>query len=97
MLRSFSLEYQRAIAEPGRGAHRTGRALDILITLISNTDEVISKRDLMAKVWPVVTVDVVFGFTSHPCARPLAMAKVAHGALLPSRAGATALSHLSLQ
>ncbi|MCW5686990.1 MAG: winged helix-turn-helix domain-containing protein [Pseudolabrys sp.] len=34
-----------------------GRALDILIALTTNPGEVITKRDLMARVWPDLTVD----------------------------------------
>jgi predicted ATPase/DNA-binding winged helix-turn-helix (wHTH) protein len=34
-----------------------GRALDILISLVSHPNEVVSKRDLLARVWPDVTVE----------------------------------------
>ena len=33
------------------------RALDILIALVSRPNEVVSKRELMAQVWPDVTVE----------------------------------------
>src|SRR4051812_8876170 len=33
------------------------RALDILIVLISTPNEVVSKKDLMSRVWPDVTVE----------------------------------------
>lgn len=33
------------------------RALDILIALVSHPNEIVSKRDLMARVWPDVTVE----------------------------------------
>ena len=33
------------------------RALDILIALTSTPNEVVSKKDLMARVWPDVTVE----------------------------------------
>src|ERR1700746_3695324 len=33
------------------------RALDILIALLSRPNEVISKKDLLARVWPDVTVE----------------------------------------
>src|SRR6266550_2784471 len=43
----------RGSAPIGLGA----RALDILIVLISAPNEVVSKKDLMARVWPDVTVE----------------------------------------
>ena len=33
------------------------RSLDILIALVSRPNEVVSKRDLLAQVWPDVTVE----------------------------------------
>ena len=35
------------------------RALDILIALISTPNEVVSKKDLLSRVWPDVTVEGV--------------------------------------
>ena len=35
----------------------SGRALDILIALLSNPNEVVSKNDLLSQVWPDVTVE----------------------------------------
>src|SRR5215469_12758504 len=37
--------------------HVGGRALDILILLVEHAGEVVSNRDLVARVWPDVTVD----------------------------------------
>jgi DNA-binding winged helix-turn-helix (wHTH) protein len=35
----------------------SGRALDILIALLSNPNEVVSKNDVLSQVWPDVTVE----------------------------------------
>src|SRR6201990_352271 len=48
---------QRLIERAGIPLHLGGRALDILIALIEQAGKVVSKHDLMARVWPDVTVD----------------------------------------
>jgi len=48
---------QRLIEREGVPLHLGGRALDILIVLVEHAGEVVSKNDLMARVWPGVTVD----------------------------------------
>src|SRR5712691_4684622 len=48
---------QRLIEREGVPLHLGGRALDILIVLLEHAGEVVSKHDLMARVWPGVTVD----------------------------------------
>ena len=53
----FSLnEGGRLLTKDGTALVLGGRTLDILIVLISRPNEVVSKRDLMARVWPDVTV-----------------------------------------
>ena len=53
----FSLnEGGRLLTKDGTALELGGRTLDILIVLISRPNEVVSKRDLMARVWPDVTV-----------------------------------------
>ena len=48
---------QRLIEREGVPLHLGGRALDIFIVLVEHAGEVVSKNDLMARVWPGVTVD----------------------------------------
>src|SRR3984893_4944711 len=48
---------QRLIERAGVPVHLGGRALDILILLTEQAGKVVSKHDLMARVWPGVTVD----------------------------------------
>src|SRR5882672_10216355 len=48
---------QRLIERAGVSLHLGGRALDILIVLTEQAGKVVSKHDLMARVWPGVTVD----------------------------------------
>src|SRR5215510_10818925 len=48
---------ERLLTKGGAPVELGGRALDILIALISRPNEVVSKKDLMARVWPDVTVD----------------------------------------
>jgi predicted ATPase/DNA-binding winged helix-turn-helix (wHTH) protein len=48
---------QRLIEREGVPLHLGGRALDILIVLVEQASEVVSKNDLMTRVWPGVTVD----------------------------------------
>src|SRR5258708_4378508 len=48
---------QRLIEREGVPLHLGGRALDILIVLVEHAGEVVSKNDLMARVWPDVTID----------------------------------------
>jgi DNA-binding winged helix-turn-helix (wHTH) protein len=54
----FRLSVAERLLERGGGAVKvSGRALDILIALIERAGEIVDKRDLMALVWPDVTVD----------------------------------------
>jgi predicted ATPase/DNA-binding winged helix-turn-helix (wHTH) protein len=48
---------RRLIEKEGVPLHLGGRALDILLVLVEHASEVVSKNDLMAQVWPGVTVD----------------------------------------
>ncbi|WP_407178660.1 ATP-binding protein [Bradyrhizobium sp. STM 3562] len=48
---------ERRIERDGSAVHLGGRALDILIALIEQAGTVVGKNDLMARVWPDVTVD----------------------------------------
>ncbi len=48
---------QRLVEQAGVELPLGGRALDILIVLIEQAGKVVSKHDLMARVWPDVTVD----------------------------------------
>src|SRR5580692_7821510 len=55
---SFRLSAAARILEQcGSPIKLSGRALDILITLIERAGEIVDKRDIMARVWPGVTVD----------------------------------------
>jgi predicted ATPase/DNA-binding winged helix-turn-helix (wHTH) protein len=48
---------ERLLEKDGTDVHLGGRALDILIVLAERAGEVVSKRDLIARVWADVTVD----------------------------------------
>src|SRR4051794_29381760 len=48
---------ERFLTKAGTPVDLGARALDILIALISAPNEVVSKKDLMAQVWPDVTVE----------------------------------------
>ena len=48
---------ERLLTREGVPVDLGARALDILIALISTPNEVVSKKDLMARVWPDVTVE----------------------------------------
>jgi predicted ATPase/DNA-binding winged helix-turn-helix (wHTH) protein len=48
---------QRLIESAGARLQLGARALDILIALVEQAGKVVSKNDLMARVWPDVTVD----------------------------------------
>jgi len=48
---------QRLIERKGAPLHLSGRALDILIALVEQASRVVSKNELMARVWPDATVD----------------------------------------
>jgi DNA-binding winged helix-turn-helix (wHTH) protein len=48
---------ERLLEQSGGPVKLSGRALDILIALIERAGEIVDKRDLMALVWPDVTVD----------------------------------------
>ena len=48
---------QRLVERAGSPLHLGGRALDILIVLTEQAGKVVSKHELMARVWPGVTVD----------------------------------------
>src|ERR1700722_11299959 len=48
---------ERLLDRNGSAVKVSGRALDILIALIERAGEIVDKRDLMALVWPDVTVD----------------------------------------
>jgi predicted ATPase/DNA-binding winged helix-turn-helix (wHTH) protein len=48
---------ERFLTKDGAPINIGGRAFDILITLIKRPGEIISKNELLAQVWPDVTVD----------------------------------------
>src|SRR5215475_6011394 len=48
---------QRLLTREGAPVELGARSLDILIALVSSPNEVVSKRDLLARVWPDVTVE----------------------------------------
>ena len=48
---------ERLLTKEGVPVELGARALDILIALVSRPNEVVSKKDLMARVWPDVTVE----------------------------------------
>ena len=48
---------ERLLERDGIALHLGGRALDILILLVERAGEVVSKRELVARVWADVTVD----------------------------------------
>src|SRR6267378_727174 len=48
---------ERLLTKRGAPVELGARALDILISLISTPNEVLSKNDLMSRVWPDVTVE----------------------------------------
>src|SRR5271167_1439405 len=48
---------ERLLEKDGVPVHLGGRALDILIFLVERAGEVVSKRDLVARVWADVNVD----------------------------------------
>src|ERR1700676_1181612 len=47
----------RNLEKAGSPIHLSARAFDILIVLVERAGEVVSKKMLMARVWPDVTVD----------------------------------------
>src|SRR5215467_7196112 len=51
------LPAQRALFEDDRPLRLGGRALDILIALAGSAGELISKDELVARVWPKTTVE----------------------------------------
>jgi predicted ATPase/DNA-binding winged helix-turn-helix (wHTH) protein len=48
---------ERLLTRSGAPVELSARALDILIALLSNPNEVVSKNDLLSQVWPDVTVE----------------------------------------
>src|SRR6202035_553007 len=48
---------ERLLTKEGVPVELSARALDILIALSSNPNEVVSKTDLLSRVWPDVTVE----------------------------------------
>ena len=48
---------ERLLTREGTPIELGARALDLLIALVSSPNEVLSKRDLMARVWPDVIVE----------------------------------------
>jgi DNA-binding winged helix-turn-helix (wHTH) protein len=48
---------ERLLVKRGVPIELSARSFDILITLLSQPNEVISKRELLARVWPDVTVE----------------------------------------
>jgi DNA-binding winged helix-turn-helix (wHTH) protein len=50
------LPMQRLLLEADQPVHLGSRALDILIALIERHGELVTKKELMARVWPGITV-----------------------------------------
>src|SRR6266851_7239978 len=48
---------ERLLTREGAPVELSARALDILIALLSRPNEVVSKNDLLAQVWPDATVE----------------------------------------
>src|SRR5258708_8273341 len=48
---------ERLLTKGGAAVELGGRALDLLIVLLSTPNEVVSKKELMARVWPDVRVE----------------------------------------
>src|SRR4051812_38526965 len=48
---------ERLLTKDGVSTSIGGRALDILITLVKRPGEIVSKQELLDRVWPDVTVD----------------------------------------
>ncbi len=48
---------ERLLTRGGTPVELSARALDVLIALLSNANEVVSKNDLLSRVWPDVTVE----------------------------------------
>src|SRR5712692_11285778 len=48
---------ERLLTKEGAPLELGSRALDILIVLISKPNEIVSKKDLMSRVWPDVIVE----------------------------------------
>ena len=53
------LASERLLTKDGSLVELGARALDILIYLVSHPNEVVSKNDLLSRVWPDVTVEEV--------------------------------------
>jgi predicted ATPase/DNA-binding winged helix-turn-helix (wHTH) protein len=48
---------ERLLMKEGTSVELASRALDILIALVSRPNDIVSKRELLARVWPDVTVE----------------------------------------
>src|SRR5580698_2442923 len=48
---------QRTLLEDGKAVRLGSRALDLLVELVTHASQIISKEDLIARVWPEVFVD----------------------------------------
>src|SRR5580700_11916655 len=48
---------ERLLTREGAAVELGARALDILIALVSRPNEVVGKKELLARVWPDVTVE----------------------------------------
>lgn len=48
---------ERLLTKEGAPVELGARALDILIALVSRPNQVVSKKDLLSRVWPDVTVE----------------------------------------
>src|SRR5262245_18041920 len=51
------LPSQQLLLEDGKPVHLGSRALDILIALAEHPGEIVSKEDLIARVWPDIFVE----------------------------------------
>src|SRR5262245_3521374 len=51
------IESERRLLKDGRSVAVGGRALDLLLVLVARAGEDLTRRELMERVWPDVTVD----------------------------------------
>jgi hypothetical protein len=82
---------ERLLMREGVPVELGGRALDVLIALVSRPNEVISKAELLAQVWPESRwKKAACAFTLRTCAKRWATGRVAHATSPHWRDAATA-------
>jgi len=53
------VESERLLSRDGVPVELSGRALDVLVVLLARRNGIVSKKELLAQVWPEVTVEEV--------------------------------------